>query len=1051
MAALEKVFSIKINGINQSISSVESLADALERLGKAAETEAAGEREAGEERKRSARTVSELEKTQQKYNEIMSESGAEIYRLKTAISEQRKALKDEMDLEKARQVVAEQSLGSYQDKQRMLAALGKVIRSTNAETEQEKENLAQMISQYKALNDELIATDESMGNHYRKVGRYAQDVGEPIVAQLKEMQRAMAEMLANGVQPTDEKFQELAQRAGKLKDAIGDANRIVSTLASDTRGLDQFVGGMKDATSVMGVYQGIMASLGADTAEYEAVMKKLVGIQTTLNSLQQVSNSLQNQSSLLFKAKTAIMKSFTTAQNGATVATKAFGVALKSIGIGLVLAAVAALVEYFDDIKEWVGDMIGGTDKLSKGWEKFMSVLKGVGNAVVQWVINPIKTAIETTKKLMDLDFSGAIDAVKNGAKRQFDVVGNFTSMYNKSQAKYAEERTRKQAAENAKMLKDQIDTNEARYGSDYKYTTEGKKLWENYYKALINSEKDGSEERKKAELDLLKFQRDIAKKSEDLKKQQIERAKKLNAEFDKAWESYRKETSKMSDDNVKSMLDADKKVLDAGKADTEKALNERRNQWRVYYASLDTIAEEEAEKSKTEAQKAFDELVKAARQAGKNVKKLQDELADRLFEIDQKLGQQLVQNQEALKAQLEKDQKELVKSQVESVTKMVEEGQASLKSRLETLQGSNLKNPTISMLKDMKVQYTDYLDDLEKEHERFVKMIDAEMASLNPDTEEYKKLLDKRTKLDKEYLNQRKAISTKLEDLHKGEIQIMKDSVDSFKETLGTIMDGVGEMLSMSAERLAGQIDAVGEKYDAISRKVEEGQQRIKELNDQLAEAEGASRIALQEEIAEREALTRSQMTQQEELANQKKELEQKKADIEYKQQKSNLTNTLIQSIAASAMALVQCFSQLGPIAGAIAAVPTAAMTAVQIATISKQLSALKPAKFERGGLIEHGNRHSRGGTVIEAEKGEYVMNRNATRRWLPLLDMLNGAPTNNPTRFERGGMVDLRGGDPVGRMMSAMSAQPIYVSVTDINRVNGRMASVRDMSRGA
>ena len=51
------------------------------------------------------------------------------------------------------------------------------------------------------------------------------------------------------------------------------------------------------------------------------------------------------------------------------------------------------------------------------------------------------------------------------------------------------------------------------------------------------------------------------------------------------------------------------------------------------------------------------------------------------------------------------------------------------------------------------------------------------------------------------------------------------------------------------------------------------------------------------------------------------------------------------------------------------------AAMGAVQLATIKSQ----KPPTMQYGGLIG-GRRHSQGGTMIEAEQGEFVMNRVAT-----------------------------------------------------------------------
>jgi len=62
----------------------------------------------------------------------------------------------------------------------------------------------------------------------------------------------------------------------------------------------------------------------------------------------------------------------------------------------------------------------------------------------------------------------------------------------------------------------------------------------------------------------------------------------------------------------------------------------------------------------------------------------------------------------------------------------------------------------------------------------------------------------------------------------------------------------------------------------------------------------------------------------------------------------------------------------EAAPRPGLIALV--AAMGAMQLATINAQ----KPPKMAQGGLIG-GRRHSQGGTLIEAEQGEFVMSRNA------------------------------------------------------------------------
>ena len=52
----------------------------------------------------------------------------------------------------------------------------------------------------------------------------------------------------------------------------------------------------------------------------------------------------------------------------------------------------------------------------------------------------------------------------------------------------------------------------------------------------------------------------------------------------------------------------------------------------------------------------------------------------------------------------------------------------------------------------------------------------------------------------------------------------------------------------------------------------------------------------------------------------------------------------------------------------------------AAVLATGATQLATLNNAKFEHGGMVG-GRRHSQGGTIIEAEQGEFVMSRSAVQ----------------------------------------------------------------------
>ncbi|MFW6310779.1 MAG: hypothetical protein ACOC1K_00935 [Nanoarchaeota archaeon] len=109
-------------------------------------------------------------------------------------------------------------------------------------------------------------------------------------------------------------------------------------------------------------------------------------------------------------------------------------------------------------------------------------------------------------------------------------------------------------------------------------------------------------------------------------------------------------------------------------------------------------------------------------------------------------------------------------------------------------------------------------------------------------------------------------------------------------------------------------------------------------------------------------EELSNENLTEKQKLKIQK-EYAKKEADIKKKE-----------AVIAGALAVIQAFAQLGPIAGAIAAVGIIATTAVQISQINRA------AKFRYGGMVG-GKKHSSGGTLIEAEQGEYVVSAASMR----------------------------------------------------------------------
>jgi hypothetical protein len=121
---------------------------------------------------------------------------------------------------------------------------------------------------------------------------------------------------------------------------------------------------------------------------------------------------------------------------------------------------------------------------------------------------------------------------------------------------------------------------------------------------------------------------------------------------------------------------------------------------------------------------------------------------------------------------------------------------------------------------------------------------------------------------------------------------------------------------------------------------------------------------------------------------------------------------STLVSARLAQAQAIIdtyaganKAFAQ-GGVLGFVTASAIIAQGLANVATISRQIGDMQ--KFESGGLVG-GRRHSQGGTVIEAEQGEFVMSRNAVQSiGVETLNQMNQGGGAGITVNISGGVVD-------------------------------------------
>lgn len=434
-----------------------------------------------------------------------------------------------------------------------------------------------------------------------------------IKRELKAIQGELANMLLNGVDPASEKFQQLAARAGSIKDAMGDAKAVVGDFANDVRGL----AGITDvAGSVVGAFQvgaGAMAMFGVESEEAQKTLTQLAGAMSVLNGITQLQNTFMDQSSGTYRAYHALLRlvgveqsnltttvsanttaqatntttqvagttaltanttvkqanavattetttataantvategatvatgGLTVAQGAATVASKALRVALSAIGIGILISLVAALYQKFEDITDSFKTAEGASSKLAEAWNKFKVIAVGVGNAIWEHMIWPLKMFVGMVRDAINGDWdkiaSNAISAFKGG----HDVIGNYKYAANKEKNKQAEEKKDSEDKAAIKKINDNLEAENAKKGSSIDREIVASR------DRLKHLKKDSEEYRKEYNKleDLKRQKREQA--AQQSKKAKPKKVKIAKPKVDKAAEEAKRKAEKIADD----------------------------------------------------------------------------------------------------------------------------------------------------------------------------------------------------------------------------------------------------------------------------------------------------------------------------------------------------------------------------------------------------------------------------------------------------------------------------------------------------------------------
>lgn len=539
----DRVFSIEIQGVKESVKDLQSLEEVLSKMEKEVET-------------------------------IKKAGGFQVI-----TKEANKATKEAIDLAKAEEIANGEVISSYKEKQKALSALGKEIKSMKVTDEEVEQQQKALIGQYNELNGQLKAFDAQMGNHQRNVGDYRGALKEATM-ELKSMK---GEML--GFDKGSEQFKKLAQEAGELQDKIGDINAEIKRNASDTRGLDNVINLAQSAASAFELYKGAMNAFGIETKGAEEAMQQLMGAMSIVQSLQSLSDTLQSGSATA-QAFQKVMKllgleflttsqgatGLATAEGAATVATntlstasKALRIALASIGIGLIIIAVSELVIHWEDLCNWFNKTFPIINKLGGAFNALKSVCMGVGKAILNWVVNPVKTMANVISKVLKGDFEGAMAAVTEGLKNQFKgTVDAFKNGFQKQVERGLEEISLKNLEEQNKQTKQNLEELKIRERNNKTYSKKYIALQQKEFNERKRLAKGNKDELNKIKLEEMQFYASVEDKKTAAAKSGASARVKVNKDAAKEAAKAEAERLREEQEKQKKLLDANKNMLAA-------------------------------------------------------------------------------------------------------------------------------------------------------------------------------------------------------------------------------------------------------------------------------------------------------------------------------------------------------------------------------------------------------------------------------------------------------------------------------------------------------
>lgn len=919
--------------------------------------------------------------------------------LKTAKAELQKILNNETKMMQAAE-------GSYQRLSLQLERMKMAQKQLNEEQKSGAEGQA-LEKEIQALDAHLKDMAADMGEFQRNVGNYA-IAGKSLRTELKELTMQMAQMLADGVDPTSEAFLEVAERAGTLKDAMEDAKATISDYANDTQGLTQGISVVETAIGGWQALEGAMSAFGMENEDAAKATQKLMGIMSLMNGIQKVSTELTTNGTGAYRAYHAILKLLgvektayvaatsaeatavqaeaaaatenavaqaagatateaaaaasaehaaavgveTAALTGAATAATALKLALAALGIGAVIALIVALYE--------------GIKEFNKEAEKSSEILKGSTDAMKEG-----KKATAAQAEEMKY-YVGVINDFNGSAEEEKRLVDELNSKYGDAIGYY----------QNLAQWKKAL----VSIGDDYLYMLE----LEATAQAYLSKVAQATVENDATAADHYREQYQLyMRQTADMRRIIQERMKLYGAlskpSSSSGTKSARKSGSSRSTSTDNGAEDAEKQMQELineandmldewQKTATERAIaiasivttttteafTRQVEDVKQLYATQAELIEENRDKAIAAEQEKYEKAIAEAKKYGKDTTELERARITALTALANDYQRQLEANNTDMEDTLSgmrSDRLALVEEQNEKEIESIMASNAEKANIMRELYLEELRQAEGNEKKILEIKKRYAKASAELSEQNAIDVASATIKGLE-DALVLEDLTDEeRERIAKELAKAKMDLAKAVGDAEEKQLdRTLKDEQDGRDHRI----ENIQEWAQKAAEAISAVSDLFGAMYDGQIEKIEEQM----EAEDAHHEAQ----IAQIEELAERGAITQEEAELRKReaearTAKAKEALEKKKAQAEYKRAVAEKANNISQIAIATALGIMKATPNWVNVA------LVAAMGAIQMATAIAQ-----PIKAYKEGT--KGMPHPGGLAVVgDGGKAELVM----------------------------------------------------------------------------